>query len=58
MYFFPMDFQKLTPDGVRFETGAIISAISEADLKKNQTRFKRSNKRHWTSAHFFYHGIK
>ena len=29
-----MDFEKLTPDDGRFETGAITSAISEADLKK------------------------
>ena len=33
MYYFPMDFEKLTLDGL-FDTGALTSAISEADLNK------------------------
>ena len=33
MYYFPMDFEKLTPDGL-IDTGALTSAISEADLNK------------------------
>ena len=31
MYYFPMDFEKLTLDGL-IDTGALTSAISEADL--------------------------
>ena len=33
MYYFPMDFEKLTLDGL-IDTGALTSAISEADLNK------------------------
>ena len=33
MYYFPMDFEKLTLDGLK-DTGALTSAISEADLNK------------------------
>ena len=31
MYYFPMDFEKLTLDGL-IDTGALTSAISEQDL--------------------------
>ena len=33
MYYFPMDFEKLTLDGL-IDTGALTSAISEEDLNK------------------------
>ena len=33
MYYFPMDFEKLTLDGL-FDTGALTNAISEQDLNK------------------------
>ena len=33
MYYFPLDFEKLTLDGL-IDTGALTSAISEADLNK------------------------
>ena len=33
MYYFPMDFEKLTLDGL-MDTGALTSAISEQDLNK------------------------
>ena len=33
MYYFPMDFEKLTLDGL-IDTGALTSAISEQDLSK------------------------
>ena len=33
MYYFPMDFKKLTLDRL-IDTGALTSAISEADLNK------------------------
>ena len=35
MYYFPIDFEKLTLDGL-IDTGALTSAISEADLNKNK----------------------
>ena len=33
MYYFPMDFEKLTLDGL-IDTGALTSAISEQDINK------------------------
>ena len=33
MYYIPMDFEKLTLDGL-FDTGALTSAFSEQDLNK------------------------
>ena len=33
MYYFPMDFEKLTLDGL-IDTGALTSAISETGLNK------------------------
>ena len=41
MYYIPMDFEKLTLDGL-FDTGALTSAISEQDFNKNQAVGKRS----------------
>ena len=35
MYYIPMDFEKLTLEGL-IDTGALTSAISEADLNKNK----------------------
>ena len=47
MYYFPMDFEKLTLDGL-IDTGALISAISEQDINLNQVARKRSYERNWS----------
>ena len=48
MYYIPMDFEKLTPDGL-IDTGALTSAISEQDLNKIIVACKRIDQRNWSS---------
>ena len=43
MYYFPMDFEKLTLEGL-IDTGALNSAISEADLNKIKLLSNEANK--------------
>ena len=54
MYYFQMDFEKLTPDDL-IDTGALTSAISEQDLDKMklfapeaiQTLVQHQTSKHW-----------
>ena len=52
MYYFPMDFEKLTLDGL-IDTGALTRRSQQ-----NKTPFKRSHKKYWSSTQFSNHGGK